>query len=420
MANRQYVGARYVPKFADPVEWDNVRQYEPLTIVTHLGNSFTSKKPVPAGVDIGNAEYWVNTGNYNEQIERLVEEVKNSSTKSIVLIGDSYGTNNGGGVVIANPLPVVIKQYLGIADDKYKYSFQNGAGFANQGFINQLNSFSADKSVTDVYVMGGWNDEIGRGGITTDDVKNAMESFYSAAMTKFPSCKIHLLFISWGGYHKHTWYSGLVYARTVYRDCASIGFIYHGEAENVMHNKDLMIATDSHPNQQGVDKLAEVISCIINGGSPKYRYEHAYFANDIVSEKYNIHSGASFGVVEEITESGEKLLIYNNSDGALNITVKGEAASLVLNGTLLDLGERPQKLIVGYYKNVLVPATISFIHNNTLEATVNGAMVFKEDGHIYFQPDFYPQNYTDYIPKTIQFDLALINAQGNFSSPIAY
>lgn len=68
MANRQYVGARYVPKFADPVEWNKALSYEALTIVTHLGNSFTSKKPVPAGIDIGNGEYWVNTGNYNEQI----------------------------------------------------------------------------------------------------------------------------------------------------------------------------------------------------------------------------------------------------------------------------------------------------------------------------------------------------------------
>ena len=75
MANRQYVGARYVPKFANPVEWDNVRQYEPLTIVTHLGNSFTSKKPVPAGVDIGNTEYWVNTGNYNEQVATYQQQV---------------------------------------------------------------------------------------------------------------------------------------------------------------------------------------------------------------------------------------------------------------------------------------------------------------------------------------------------------
>lgn len=75
MANRQYVGARYVPKFATPVEWNNALSYEALTIVTHLGNSFTSKKPVPAGVDIGNGEYWVNTGNYNEQVATYQKQV---------------------------------------------------------------------------------------------------------------------------------------------------------------------------------------------------------------------------------------------------------------------------------------------------------------------------------------------------------
>ena len=77
MANRQYVGARYVPKFADPVDWNGTLSYEALTIVTHLGNSFTSKKPVPAGVDIGNAEYWVNTGNYNEQVATYQQQVVN-------------------------------------------------------------------------------------------------------------------------------------------------------------------------------------------------------------------------------------------------------------------------------------------------------------------------------------------------------
>ena len=45
---RQYIGARYVPKFADPVIWNKALSYEAMTIVTYLGNSFTSKKPVPA------------------------------------------------------------------------------------------------------------------------------------------------------------------------------------------------------------------------------------------------------------------------------------------------------------------------------------------------------------------------------------
>lgn len=75
MGTRQYIGARYVPKFASPVEWDNVRSYEAMTIVTHLGNSYTSKIPVPAGVDIENDEYWVNTGNYNAQVEEYANKV---------------------------------------------------------------------------------------------------------------------------------------------------------------------------------------------------------------------------------------------------------------------------------------------------------------------------------------------------------
>lgn len=72
---RQYIGARYVPKFADPVIWNKALSYEAMTIVTYLGNSFTSKKPVPAGVEIGNNEYWVNTGNYNAQVEEYRQSV---------------------------------------------------------------------------------------------------------------------------------------------------------------------------------------------------------------------------------------------------------------------------------------------------------------------------------------------------------
>lgn len=72
---REYVGARYVPVFANPAEWDNTRGYEPLTIVLHQGNSFTSTQYVPTGVDINNTKYWLETGNWNAQIEAYREEV---------------------------------------------------------------------------------------------------------------------------------------------------------------------------------------------------------------------------------------------------------------------------------------------------------------------------------------------------------
>lgn len=75
MATTQYIGARYVPLFADPIEWDKTKQYEPLTIVTNSGNSYTSKQFVPTGIEITNEEFWVLTGNYNAQIEQYRKEV---------------------------------------------------------------------------------------------------------------------------------------------------------------------------------------------------------------------------------------------------------------------------------------------------------------------------------------------------------
>ena len=85
LINRQYVGARYVPKIMG--EWNKTLQYEALSVVTYMGNSYTSKVPVPANsVEINNTDYWVNTGNYNAQIENyrnITEELYSKYNKSI-------------------------------------------------------------------------------------------------------------------------------------------------------------------------------------------------------------------------------------------------------------------------------------------------------------------------------------------------
>lgn len=78
LINRQYVGARYVPKLMG--EWDKALQYEALSIVTYAGNSFTSKIPVPANIDISNNEYWVNTGNFNAQIANISNNMQKLGT----------------------------------------------------------------------------------------------------------------------------------------------------------------------------------------------------------------------------------------------------------------------------------------------------------------------------------------------------
>lgn len=71
----QYIGSRYVPTFADPAEWDSTRTYEPLTIVLNEGNSYTSRQFVPVGVALTNTDYWLETGNYNAQVEKYRQEI---------------------------------------------------------------------------------------------------------------------------------------------------------------------------------------------------------------------------------------------------------------------------------------------------------------------------------------------------------
>ena len=79
MAYREYIGSRYVPMFGrkgeSSTEWNNTAPYEPLTVVTYQGNSYTSRQYVPVGIPISNTDFWAPTGNYNAQVEAYRQEV---------------------------------------------------------------------------------------------------------------------------------------------------------------------------------------------------------------------------------------------------------------------------------------------------------------------------------------------------------
>lgn len=75
VAGYKYTGLRYVPKFADPIEWNSTNSYEALTIVINQGNSYTSKQAVPVGVDISNETFWAKTFDFNAQLENTRHEL---------------------------------------------------------------------------------------------------------------------------------------------------------------------------------------------------------------------------------------------------------------------------------------------------------------------------------------------------------
>ena len=150
----KYVGERYVPVFyTNPNDgsaaWLQTDTYEPLTIVTYNGLAYTSRRHVPAGINITNTDYWVITGNYNEQmdvllqrVEQLAEDITENSfgpdTKFYSLGWvepdiDAYNKTGG------NSLNVIKSENkVGLYDLGYEYGNNNWQPFFVEHGINQI------------------------------------------------------------------------------------------------------------------------------------------------------------------------------------------------------------------------------------------------------------------------------------------
>ena len=94
MATRQYVGARYVPKVSNPREWNKAFQYEALTIVNYGDNSFISKIPVPAGVDISDNKYWQSVAVFNPEVAEYTKQVNTLLANNAMRIYDKVDSEN--------------------------------------------------------------------------------------------------------------------------------------------------------------------------------------------------------------------------------------------------------------------------------------------------------------------------------------
>ena len=74
-------------KFANPIEWDITLQYDEYTIVSDSLNnsSYMSLKPVPAGIDITNTEYWEFIGLFSIDSELNVESTNPISNAPVAI-----------------------------------------------------------------------------------------------------------------------------------------------------------------------------------------------------------------------------------------------------------------------------------------------------------------------------------------------
>ena len=98
MAVRQYIGARYIPKFMG--EYDATTIYDALSVVDNgMGTSYIAKKTVPAGTLLSDTNYWAIYGatsgailHLQDQID-FIDGILQLKGKTIAVFGSSNETD---------------------------------------------------------------------------------------------------------------------------------------------------------------------------------------------------------------------------------------------------------------------------------------------------------------------------------------
>ena len=260
--NRQYIGAKYVPTFANPFEWDNLREYEPLTIVTYNGTAYTSKQTVPVGTALSNTDYWVVTGNYNAQVEAYRQDVEayrkdvdSLKTPRYVFIGDSYADRVN---AYDKNYFTLIKEYMNIADDNFYQHHKGGASFGQGSqtyrFATLLQEIYSSvvnpNTISDIYICCGANDAE----TPVSDTITGLIEFNNLAKTLFPRAKKTIvccgLTFTDTGLQKRR-----VNALNTFTSASTYRYGMLKNAEYILCDTKLLESDYCHPNQYGVDAL---------------------------------------------------------------------------------------------------------------------------------------------------------------------
>lgn len=359
MATKQYIGARYVPLFYGA--WVSGISYEPLTVVTYSGRSFTSKKQVPstAGDPATATEYWIETGSYNAQVSQLqndvtalTEKVRNKQ-RHIIFITASYGTKyTYNGVTITYSLDERFLQYSGWDSEYLHYSAVNGNGFGNGGFYTQLQNISlsgvAGEDIEDIYFMGGWNDASTSGA----DMLAAATTINTYCATHYPNARIHVMTAAWSYWaDKDTSQIRTVAARM--KTFETLGWLYHDNMRFVLHMRSRNIPNHFHPNQNGVDAIARSLIELVytddcnqdfettNSLSDYTVYNGTLPANGLVRINQHMHNGqVYFQVVPTrgLVTLTETMTWQFDGNHGLTLLEYTDAANYILRGYQVQVG----------------------------------------------------------------------------------
>lgn len=315
MSTKQYIGARYVPKFVGT--YDPTQAYDALDVVDNgSGTTYIARIQTPPGTPLTDTTHWLVYGSSSGAILDLqgrvttlenddttikasilsiggqvttntsdisaldvrvtadrtdINTLKNrtgNSDRRIILMADSYGDYTTGSWT--DYCETRLKAIYG-NDNVYNitmgsrgFAYNPAVGTFEQGLAGALSSILHPETITDIYVFAGTNDAEGirLAAISASDLDTAITSFVAYARSTFINALVHIGCIG----TLYNSYASLRTARGCYKKCVNYGAEYVEKSECILDDSFYTDASGLHPTTAGFAILNPKLLNAILGG----------------------------------------------------------------------------------------------------------------------------------------------------------
>lgn len=331
-----------VNKFKFYGDWQITKSYPIWSIVSgEDDNGYLAIQNVPAGITLDNEDYWVKVANYsalyadvqrriiavekdNEQLhedntqlhEDITETVELVNTtadtlrdemadiraeilkvlnyRKVIIFGDSYTDDAAySRETFTQALTRMLAAYPLIQFQNFSLSSCRFSANLDTSYKNRINavtsSFNSDE-VTDVIILGGFNDR----NYTIDEIQAGISAAVTNAHAKYPNARVSVGHYGWSGALPSE-ARELLYTRTIpaYRSAPMFGAAYMTNIEYTMHDYELFDDDRVHPNAAGNTEIARQVSMYIlnNCCDVHYKYRNRHYSNmSYTATEYDVGS----------------------------------------------------------------------------------------------------------------------------------
>lgn len=217
-------------------------------------------------IEIENVSYDIKDVTARNTIAPINTWYNRETNRKILFIGDSYLEMYNGTTGVIDKF----KTLTGITN--VIYALKSGTGFdytvGGENFNTLLNGVTSDNDVTDIIVLGGYNDQYSNQG----NVLTAIGTFCTNAKTKFPNAQVYIGMIGFTLETNKRYPIFEVYQ--TYSKCNQFNAIYLNGVECVMHDTNYFIggADLTHPNENGRTKIAQAVNQAWKNGYYAFNY----------------------------------------------------------------------------------------------------------------------------------------------------